>query len=79
MGRRMAADVARFEPDGLLDDLGVLEARVAARKMKSLGHLRRVVQEEWDKLPMTIVRAAIDSWPDRIRRCIRKRGGRFEK
>ena len=24
-------------------------------------------------------RAAIDSWPGRIRRCIRKRGGRFEK
>jgi inhibitor of nuclear factor kappa-B kinase subunit alpha len=58
---------------------GVLEASVAARNVKSLHRLRRVVQEEWDKMPMTIVRAAIDSWPSRIRRCIRKRGGRFEK
>ena len=58
---------------------GVLEASVAARNVKSLDRLRRVVQEEWDKMPMKIVRAAIDSWPDRIRRCIRKRGGRFEK
>ena len=44
--------------------------------MISLGRLRRIiVQGEWDKLPMKIVRAAIDSWPGRIRRCIRKRGG----
>ena len=30
---------------------GVLEARVAARKVKSLGRLRLFVQEELDKLP----------------------------
>ena len=30
---------------------GILEARVAARKVKSLGRLRLVVQEELDKLP----------------------------
>ena len=55
---------------------GVLEARVAARKVKSLGRLRCIVEEEWDKLAMKIVRAAIDWWPGPIRRCIRKRGGR---
>src|SRR5690242_16350708 len=49
---------------------GVLEASVAARNVKSLDRLRLVVQEEWDKMPMKIVRAAIDWWPDRIGRCI---------
>ena len=30
---------------------GILEAKVAARKVKSLGRLRLFVQEELDKLP----------------------------
>lgn len=34
---------------------------------------------EWNKIPMSEVRAAIDQLPDRLRACVRAKGGYFEQ
>lgn len=57
---------------------GILEARVNAKRHCSVESLKRTLLREWDRLPMETVRAAIDSWPDRLRAAIKEKGGRFE-
>ena len=78
MGRRMAADVARFELNRLLD-IGRSVGQGCRSEGEKFGssapHRSGTMGQTTDE----IVRAAIDSWPGPIRRCIRKRGGRFEK
>jgi hypothetical protein len=58
---------------------GILEANVNARNASTRAALQKIVAEEWEKLSMDTVRAAIASWPKRIRACISKQGGRFEE
>jgi inhibitor of nuclear factor kappa-B kinase subunit alpha len=57
---------------------GILEARVNAKQHTSIESLKRTLIREWDRLPMKNVRAAIDSWPQRLRAVVKKKGGRFE-
>lgn len=57
---------------------GFLEARVNAKRHTSLESMRKAIKQEWDNLPMKMVRAAIDSWLKRLRACIAAKGGRFE-
>ena len=57
---------------------GYLESKVNEKRHPTLDSLRASVMKEWDDLPMNVVRAAIDSWPARLRSCIKNKGGRFE-
>lgn len=55
-----------------------LQARVDARQPRSLDQLRQVIQQQWDALPLEIVRNSVTSWRDRLRQCVKASGGHFE-
>ena len=57
---------------------GILEARVNAKCHRSIESLNTTFLKEWDRLSMQHVRAAIDSWSDRLRATVKANGGRFE-
>lgn len=57
---------------------GILEARVNAKRHTSIEVLKATLLREWQNLSMENVRAAIDSWPKRLKAVIKKKGGRFE-
>ena len=55
-----------------------LEGRVCARPHTSLDSLKSMLKKEWDRFPMEVVRASIDEWIPRLRRCVKAKGGNFE-
>ena len=71
-----AAFVTESESYGLLHTGDIRSKSQCSKSTDSFG-CKNIVAEEWDKLSMGIVRAAIDSWRKRIRAWIQKRGGCF--
>lgn len=57
---------------------GTLEARVNATRHTSLDSLKAKLCDEWERLDIDTIRTAIDSWKNRLRLLIDKKGGRFE-
>lgn len=57
---------------------GTLEAKVNATYHRSIDSLKKKLIEEWHKLPMKQIRAAIDCWRRRLERVVEHSGGRFE-
>ena len=57
---------------------GILEARVNAKRHKSIEALRATLTREWEKLSMENVRAAIDAWPKRLKGVRKAKGGHIE-
>ncbi|CAF3422602.1 unnamed protein product [Rotaria socialis] len=57
---------------------GTLEAIVNAKPHHSLESLKRILVREWNRLPVDLVRAAIDTWRRRLALVVKRKGGRFE-
>jgi len=57
---------------------GILEARVNKKQHRTLESLKRALLNEWEKMSIETVRAAIMSWPVRLQAVIDQNGGRFE-
>ncbi|CAF1332226.1 unnamed protein product, partial [Didymodactylos carnosus] len=57
---------------------GTLESVVNAKPHRSIESLKRKLIQEWDRLDMDSVRAAIDSWRRRLALVVKHKGGRFE-
>ena len=49
-----------------------------AKQHRSLEAMKRSLIQEWEKLPMTTVRSAIDCWRDRLQHVVDASGGRFK-
>ncbi len=56
---------------------GFLESRVNAKRHSSVESLKITLKKEWANLSMKYIRTTIDSWPDRLKDCIKNKGGRF--
>lgn len=57
---------------------GILKPKVNAVAHTSLRSLRVALNREWGNLPIEVINKTIDGWPDRVKRMISARGGRFE-
>ncbi|CAF1246117.1 unnamed protein product [Didymodactylos carnosus] len=55
-----------------------LESVVNAKPHRSIESLKRKLIQEWNRLDMDLVRAAIDSWRRRLALVVKYKGGRFE-
>jgi len=53
--------------------------RIPQSAYRSRESFIEACKKAWGKVPMGRVRAAIDSWPTRLRKCIAARGDYFEK
>ena len=53
----------------------ILSMRVESSKPNNHKELKNAIQNEWDNLEMATINALIDSWPNRLRKCVKKRGG----
>ncbi|CAF4629382.1 unnamed protein product, partial [Didymodactylos carnosus] len=51
---------------------------VNAKPHRSIESLKRKLIQEWNRLDMDLVRAAIDSWRRRLALVVKHKGGRFE-
>lgn len=56
-----------------------LQASVSAVKHPTVALFQRVLQRQWQRLSLDTVRNSINAWRDRLRQCVRARGGLFEK
>jgi hypothetical protein len=56
-----------------------LAAKVNKSQHCTVDHLRHALQREWNDLSMDTVRNSIHQWRERLRLCIRAKGGLFEK
>lgn len=56
----------------------VLQERVYQTHIRDVDHLKQRIVEEWNRFDQGIVDRAINQWRDRLRACIRSKGGHFE-
>lgn len=56
----------------------VLEAKACARPHSNVASLKRALLKAWDDIDVNYLRATVDSFPKRLRACIREKGGVFE-
>jgi len=56
----------------------VLEARVCTKKYGSLDSLKSALRREWERISPDYLRAACESFIDRLDRIIKARGGYIE-
>lgn len=52
--------------------------RVRKRNRSTLRGLKKVLREEWAKLPQKIIYNAMKAWPKRLRHCYYAKGSQFE-
>ncbi|PZC81589.1 hypothetical protein B5X24_HaOG212513 [Helicoverpa armigera] len=55
-----------------------LELRACRKSHPNLESLKRALVREAKRILLEKIRAAIDDWPNRLRACIKNRGGNFE-
>jgi len=55
-----------------------LEEAACSKPHTNLEALKASIRKAAANLPLERVRAAIDEWPDRLRKCVRAKGGHFE-
>ena len=56
----------------------VLERNVCRKPHSTVEALKRSLQREWTKLPMDVVRAAVEATPKRLKEVVKRRGGFIE-
>ena len=56
----------------------ILEERVNCKKYRSLADLRQALIREWEKIPQEHVWSSVESFIDRLRRCVKAKGDIFE-
>jgi hypothetical protein len=47
-------------------------------RLRRKKHMKRAVEKAWERLPLKQLQKAMDSWPKRLKKCIKAKGGRFE-
>lgn len=57
----------------------VLEGMVCKKKHPSVDSLKRSLKKAVADFPLETLRNCIDEWPQRLRDCIKAKGGHFEK
>jgi inhibitor of nuclear factor kappa-B kinase subunit alpha len=57
---------------------GILEAKACSKPHKSVTSLKQSLQREWLNIPQETLCAATDSFPKRLKACIKSKGGYFE-
>ena len=57
---------------------GVMQHRVCQTKIKDLDDLKRRLIDVWAGIQQSLIDDAINQWRERLRACVRARGGHFE-
>ena len=52
----------------------IIKQRVKERKPTTVEELKRYILEEWDRLPQEKINEMVDSMPNRIKECLKRRG-----
>ena len=67
-----------LEQDGVSEQYWrTLEAKVNSTEHRSLDSLKLAIKREWKKLCIDDMCFAIGCWSQRLRACVKARGGRF--
>lgn len=56
----------------------VLEEKACSKPHRNIEGLKVDLVKAAASIPLEVVRAAIDEWPDRLKRCVKAKGGHFE-
>ena len=56
----------------------ILEARACSTTHRSVESPRAALIREWDRIPAEYVRASVNSFVGRLKRCIKAKGDVFE-
>lgn len=56
----------------------VLEDMVCTKRYPNIDALKKALSKAVANFPMEVVRNAIDDWPNRLRACVKAKGGHFE-
>lgn len=56
----------------------VLEEMACSKPHTNLETLKKSLTKSWKKFPMNVVRAAVGEWRDRLKCCVKSKGGHFE-
>lgn len=56
----------------------ILEKTACRRRHRTLAGLKKSIVAAAEKIPLNIIRAAIDDWPKRLKLCYQAGGGHFE-
>ena len=57
---------------------GILQERVYRCQIRDVDHLKERLIEEWRRFDQNIIDRAVNQWRDRLRKCVRAKGGHFE-
>lgn len=57
----------------------ILEAKVGAKKHRSVDALKQAIVREWARIPEDHVRAACESFKDRLKQIVKAKGGHIER
>ena len=49
---------------------GIIQDRVYARKITSVGELKQRISDEWDKIDQQLIESAIKQWHKRLAACV---------
>ncbi|KAI6646946.1 hypothetical protein LOD99_9040 [Oopsacas minuta] len=53
----------------------ILETKACAKSHNNLDSLKRSLVKEWEKIPQEVLRAAVESFPTRLRSVVKNKGG----
>ena len=57
---------------------GIFKPALFGRKAKTLKGLKRVMVEEWKRIPFEKIENTINAWPKRVKTMIKNRGFQIE-
>jgi len=57
---------------------GILQERVYRSQIHDVDHLKERLIEERRRFDQNIIDRAVNQWRDRLRKCVREKGGHFE-
>lgn len=56
----------------------ILEGMVCTKRYPNIDALKKALSKAVANFPMDVVRPAIDDWPNRLKACVKAKGGHFE-
>jgi len=69
-----ATEQSRSQSGGLRNG-GILQERVYRFQIRDVDHLKERLIEEWRRFDQNIIDRAVKQWRDRLRKCVRAKGG----
>lgn len=55
-----------------------LEQKACSKRHRNIESLKASLTKAAASIPLEVVRAAIDEWPERLKKCVKAKGGHFE-